>query len=79
MTDNQPSTAWRVVSQTEALEPDPSGRIVRGTKITYRMDNGNSGSVFVPDTMYKNADSVKALIQDSVNANVAIQNLSSEQ
>jgi hypothetical protein len=75
MTTPSGDITWNIVSQVEALEPAPTGQIVRGVRIYFKTSLGNSGSVFVPDTMYGNVDTVREMLQTAVRSSVDIHRL----
>lgn len=52
---------WTVISQGETMGIGPSGTAGSGMKVTFRLDDGTTASVFVPDAQYT-ADNVKAAI-----------------
>lgn len=64
---------WSVVSQVETVEQGVNSQIVRGVRITYKTSLGNSGSVFVPDSVYGNLDTVRQMLADAVKTSTTIQ------
>jgi len=59
MAGNTP--AWTVISQSETMGIGPSGAAGSGVKVTFRLADGTTGSVFVPDAQF-NAENVRAAI-----------------
>lgn len=53
---------WTVTNQTEVTKPDPSGNFTAGVQVYFTTALGQSGSVFVPDSVYPNVDQVRAMI-----------------
>lgn len=49
---NAPQTGARVTTQVETTEIDPSGRAVRGVRVSFVLPNGSGGSVFLSDADY---------------------------
>lgn len=47
----------QIVGQTESMEADTTGRLVKGYRVTFRTKSGHTGSVFVPAAGY-NRDNV---------------------
>lgn len=66
---------WSIVSQLEQPEMSLTGQLTRGMRITFKTDLGNTGSIWVPDTVYPNTTEVKRLIQDAVDQVTAVQRL----
>jgi hypothetical protein len=66
---------WTVTSQTETMDLDQTGNAVPGWKISFMTASGQSGSVFVPNTVYSNVDVVKKMISDRVATITAIAGL----
>ena len=56
-----PQTGWSIVSQLETVAAGPNQQITTGKKVTFQTADGNIGSVFIPDAMYK-PDNVRAQI-----------------
>lgn len=54
--------SWRVVGQSDATRQTPGGGLAQGVDITYELDNGVQGTVFVTMNDYRNVDTVRALI-----------------
>lgn len=59
MAGNTP--AWSVISQAETMGIGPTGTAGSGVKVTFRLADGTTGSVFVPDAQF-NAENVRAAI-----------------
>lgn len=72
MADNTP--AWSVINQVQTTRPDASGSFVRGITVTFRLANGNVGSVFVSEDDYS-AENVQALINDRAEVMQAVADL----
>lgn len=53
--------AWTVISQAETMGITPTGAAGSGIKVTFRLADGTTGSVFVPDAQYT-AENVRAAI-----------------
>jgi hypothetical protein len=70
-----PQTGWRVTSQLETTEQDATGRLTNGFRVYFTTGTSQNGSVFVPMSVYSNADAVKSLIADQVAAVNAVANL----
>lgn len=76
MTSAANPASWTVVSQRETMEQDPaSGTITAGWRIYFQTGAGQSGSVFVPNAIYQNVDTVKQMIADQVKTVTAVGNL----
>lgn len=56
-----PQTKWKVTAQQETTQASPGSGIVRGVTVTFQLDDGTVGTVFVPDAQYNPAN-VKAAI-----------------
>ena len=55
---------------------DATGRFTKGWEVTYQLDTGHTGTVFVPGDVL-NQDQVKAAINQSANALYGVVNLTS--
>lgn len=69
--------AWRVTSQQEATQPGPAGTYTKGVVVFFNMDDGNAGSVFIPNNVY-NAAAIKAAINERAAQLGAVQQLKSD-
>lgn len=58
---------WRVVAQQETTAPGPAGTYTKGVIVSFLLNSGEQGSVFVPNQTYS-ADTVRA----AVNAKAAL-------
>jgi hypothetical protein len=58
--------SWRVVGQVQQWGKLPNGQSGQGVMVTYQLDSGSQGTVFVPLTSY-NTQNVK----DAINAAAA--------
>jgi hypothetical protein len=67
---------WTVSGAVQTTSPDAGGRYVPGWEITYTIDTGHSGTVFVPGTT-PNQDAIKAAINQQAQALHGVVNLSS--
>jgi len=45
-------TKWRVTGQSETTDLGPTGQFVQGYRVTFALDDGTVGSVFVPKAGY---------------------------
>lgn len=52
----------QIVGQSESMEADTSGRLVKGYRVTFQTKSGHTGSVFVPAGAY-NRDTVLAKVR----------------
>lgn len=52
---------WTVISQQEVTDQDKAGNYVQGARVTFQLNTGTTGSVFVPTTIY-NAETVAEAI-----------------
>lgn len=54
MTESTPAApgGWSVTGQQETTEQAVGGQFVSGRRVYFTTGAGNTGSVFVPDTMY---------------------------
>jgi len=66
--------AWSVISQAETMGIGPTGTAGSGVKVTFRLSDGTTGSVFVPDAQYT-PEQVKAAITARVGAFQAVKGL----
>jgi hypothetical protein len=66
--------AWTVISQSETMGIGPNGGAGSGVKVTFRLADGTTGSVFVPDAQYT-AENVKAAISARVDVLTAVKGL----
>jgi hypothetical protein len=62
-----PRPKWRVVGQSETLQPDATGRFTHGVLITFQTAEGLVGTVFVPDVHYN-----PAYVREAINAKVKL-------
>lgn len=46
------SPRWTVIGQAETVEPGPNGIYVPGIKVTFRLESGTVGTVFLPQDAY---------------------------
>lgn len=67
---------WTVSGAVQTQGQDSGGRFVPGWEVTYTIDSGHSGTVFVPGAV-PNQDAVKAAIVQSAQALHGVVNLSS--
>jgi hypothetical protein len=65
---------WKVIHQMETQQPDQSGAYVNGVQVTFQLQDGATGSVFVPESQYK-ADYVKQKIDQKAKLMHEVQNL----
>lgn len=66
---------WYVTAQQETSRPIAGGQVARGVLITFALQNGQQGTVFVDEAHY-NPDYVRAAIADKAATMTAIGNLS---
>jgi len=52
MAGNDQVVAWRVTGQTPTTRPSPSGEFIDGWTVSFQTVLGNTGTVFVPASMY---------------------------
>jgi len=71
-----PRVSWTVTSQRQSQEFDQHGTPVNGKIVSFQTDTGYSGTVFVPDAVYGNAQHVKDMISAEVASVAAIHGLS---
>lgn len=67
---------WTVSGASQGLGQDATGRYVQGWEVTYTLDTGHTGTVFVPGSV-ANQDAIKAAINQSANALNSVINMSS--
>lgn len=53
--------SWQVVSQTQTTQFAPDGRFVPGVNVTWKTDNGVTGTTFIPDALYNLDNVLKAV------------------
>lgn len=68
--------SWKVVNVTETTAADSTGRFTAGKQVTYQLDSGLSGTVFLPDAQF-NEDAVRAAINQAAAQLHAVGNLTS--
>lgn len=68
---------WKVTQVVDGTGPDSTGRFVVGKTITFQLDTGHTGTVFVPATD-ANPDAVKLAVQQAAANLDAIANLTSD-
>lgn len=68
-------TSWVVISQTPGLGKLPSGMFGQGINIVFTLENGTSGSVFVPNEDYT-PEKVRQAIHDRASIMHSVSNLS---
>lgn len=68
---------WRVIQVTDGTGPDATGRFVNGKTITYQLDSGHTGTVFVAGPN-ANPDLVKTAIMAEAANLEAIASLTSD-
>jgi len=55
--------AWTVTSTSETMGTGDNGLPVKGVNVSFTVDNGESGSVFVPENVFAlGVDAIKARI-----------------
>lgn len=71
MSDTAPAApiAWKVVSTQQATVVDPSGKPQVGQDVTYQLESGQGGTVFIQQSAFNPAN-VKAMVAASA-ANLA--------
>lgn len=69
--------SWTVSNASQTVAQDATGRYVQGWEVTYTLDTGHTGTVFVPGSV-PNQDAIKAAIQQSANALKGVINLNSQ-
>lgn len=68
---------WQVTGQTPETQFDNSGNQTTGKLVAFTIQpSGYQGSVFIPDTVYVNADGVRERIQSEVDSVMAVHGLS---
>lgn len=65
---------YRVTDQVETQELDANKRAVRGVRVSYQLNGGPSGSVFIPEALYTVAN-VQAAVAAAAGAMAQIQQL----
>lgn len=68
--------SWTVSNATQTTAQDATGRFAKGWEVTYTLDSGYSGTVFVPGDVL-NQDQVRAAINQSAAALHSVVNLTS--
>lgn len=68
---------WTVSNAAQTTGQDATGRFVKGWEVTYTLDTGHTGTVFVAGEV-PNEATVKAAIQQSANALKGVINLSNQ-
>lgn len=71
------SPAWQVTGQTPDFGAGPAGLNVPGWKVTFKLNSGSAGSVFIPATQYSAAN-VKALIAPLAAEMAAVDGITSD-
>lgn len=68
---------WKVTGQTQDTIFDGQGNQVPGKQISFKIDpSGYTGTVFVPDAIYGNPETVREQIQSEVDSVMAVHTLS---
>jgi hypothetical protein len=77
---SEPTTPprWQVEHQVPRTKATQSGTITDGYDITFITRAGHTGTVFVPDTQYRDAAQVSALIDQAARNMDVIGSLTSE-
>jgi hypothetical protein len=68
--------AWRVINVADSTGQDATGRWVAGRAVTYQLQSGATGTVFVPNSLFS-ADSVRAAVAAEAATLDAVTKLSS--
>jgi hypothetical protein len=73
-----PSTGpvWKVIDTKTGSAPDATGRYVPGYQITYQLNTGQAGTVFVPKSSYTKDAATAAIMADAAQL-AEVSNLSS--
>ena len=67
---------WTVSGASQTVAQDATGRFVKGWEVTYSLDSGHTGTVFVPGDM-PNREAIKAAITQSAQALYGVVNMDS--
>lgn len=65
---------WTITSVTPTTGINAQGTPAKGQNVTYQLENGDSGTLFVPDAQYNPAN-VKQLVHEHAANTVAIKSL----
>lgn len=69
--------AWTVTSTSPGLGPGPNGIPVTGLTVVFDLDTGQTGQLFVPDSVKRQgAEAVKAMIAQEAALLAGIKGLS---
>jgi len=68
--------AFRVIQQRMTSKLSPAGGFVDGNEITFQIDSGTTGSVFIPRNRITDTDYVRTQIAEHADALAAIETLS---
>jgi hypothetical protein len=52
ISDSGQPVTWSVIAQQEVTGQDSSGDYVPGVRVSFRLNTGTVGSIFVPSAMY---------------------------
>jgi hypothetical protein len=66
--------AWTVTTQSETMGIGPNGQATRGVSVGFKLADGTTASVFVPDAQYT-PDAVRAAIAERAAAFGAVKGL----
>lgn len=66
---------WSVTGQHQRVAPGRTGRMVPGVTVAFQLQNGDTGSVFIPEAAY-NADNVRTIIAMKAKAMADVADLS---
>ena len=62
------AATWQVTRQAaDQVNITTSGDPITGVRVFYQTGQGNTGSVFIPDTQYHNTAAVKEALQAAAN------------
>jgi hypothetical protein len=65
---------WTIIGQAETMQTDDAGAFVPGVTITFQLQGGQTGSVFVPNARY-NVENVRAAVNARAGAMAAVAKL----
>jgi hypothetical protein len=71
------SVGWRIINTVPTMGIGPDGKPAKGQDVTYQLDTGDSGTIFVPDAQF-NANQVGQLVTAHATNLVAVKGLSGQ-
>lgn len=76
MTDMNPTVTWSVVMQNDVTRYADNGVPTPGVDVTYETSTGIRAVVFIPTSVYRDRDAVRAAIAADAAHRVGVANLS---